>query len=480
LTDQRTQHKGNFESYRRSLFAGETSVYETVKNFLLAAKSDAGLNIFLELYDDSLAQAEIVDRKIKAGNAGKLAGMVIAVKDIIAIKNRKLTCGSRMLENFVSIYDATVIERLIKEDAIVIGKTNLDEFAMGSSTEYSAFGPTLNPVDRTRVPGGSSGGSAAAVAAGHSHAALGSDTGGSVRQPASFCGVVGLKPTYGRVSRYGLVAFASSLDVIGTFSKYIYDSALLLEVIAGHDPRDSTSSLRPVPNYTRLIDREVKSLRVGIAKETYSEGLSDEVRQVIERQLDLFREKGMRVEEINLPHLKYTIATYYILATAEASSNLARYDGARYGHRAEGVNSLNEMYIKSRTEGFGAEVKRRIMLGTFVLSAGYYEAYYKKAQKVRRLIKEDFDRAFAKVDVIVMPTAPTTAFKLGTKTSNPLQMYLSDVYTVSANLAGIPAVSVPVGRDSYGLPVGLQILGRQFDEATILSLANFIEHSVQR
>jgi aspartyl/glutamyl-tRNA(Asn/Gln) amidotransferase subunit A (EC 6.3.5.-) len=250
LTDQRTQHKGNFESYRRSLFAGETSVYETVKNFLLAAKSDAGLNIFLELYDDSLAQAEIVDRKIKAGNAGKLAGMVIAVKDIIAIKNRKLTCGSRMLENFVSIYDATVIERLIKEDAIVIGKTNLDEFAMGSSTEYSAFGPTLNPVDRTRVPGGSSGGSAAAVAAGHSHAALGSDTGGSVRQPASFCGVVGLKPTYGRVSRYGLVAFASSLDVIGTFSKYIYDSALLLEVIACHDPGDSTSSLRPVPNYT--------------------------------------------------------------------------------------------------------------------------------------------------------------------------------------------------------------------------------------
>ncbi|MGB9591404.1 MAG: Asp-tRNA(Asn)/Glu-tRNA(Gln) amidotransferase subunit GatA [Candidatus Kryptoniota bacterium] len=446
----------------------------------MTAKSDADLNIFLELYDDCLTQAEVVDRKIKSGDAGRLAGMVIAVKDIIAIKNRKLTCGSRMLEKFVSVYDATVIERLIREDAIIIGKTNLDEFAMGSSTEYSAFGPTLNPVDKTRVPGGSSGGSAAAVAAGHCHTALGSDTGGSVRQPASFCGVVGLKPTYGRVSRYGLVAFASSLDVIGTFSKYAYDSALLLEVIAGHDPRDSTSSMVPVPNYTSLINREVKVLRVGIAEETYSEGLSEEVKQAVERQLDLFRQEGMQVERVNLPHLKYTIATYYILATAEASSNLARYDGARYGYRAEGVENLNEMYVKTRMEGFGAEVKRRIMLGTFVLSAGYYEAYYRKAQKVRRLIKEDFDRAFAKVDVIVMPTAPTTAFKLGAKTSDPLQMYLSDVYTVSANLAGIPAISVPIGSDFSGLPVGLQILGKQFDEATILSLANYIEHSAQR
>lgn len=480
MVEQRTHQAGNFEVYRRKLFAGETSVYETVKNFLSAAKSDANLNIFLELYDDSLSQAEVVDHKIKSGIAGKLAGMVVAVKDIIAIKDRRLTCGSRMLENFVSVYNSTAVERLVNEDAIIIGKTNLDEFAMGSSTEYSAFGPTLNPLDLSRVPGGSSGGSAAAVAAGHSHTALGSDTGGSVRQPASFCGVVGLKPTYGRISRYGLVAFASSLDVIGTFSKYVYDSALLLEVMAGHDPKDSTSSFVPVPNYTKLIDREVKSVRIGIAREAYSEGISDEVRQAIEKQLDLFRQEGLRVKEINLPHLKYTIATYYILATAEASSNLARFDGARYGHRAEGVDNLEEMYIKSRVEGFGPEVKRRIMLGTFVLSRGYYEAYYQKAQKVRRLIKEDFDRAFSEIDVLIMPTAPTTAFKLGTKTSDPLQMYLSDVFTVSANLAGIPAISVPIGSDASGLPIGLQILGRQFDEATILSLANFIEHSVKK
>ena len=408
------------------------------------------------------------------------------MKDVIAIKDKRLTCGSKMLENFVSPYDASVIERLRNEDVIIIGKTNPDEFAMGSSTEYSAFGPTLNPVDHSRVPGGSSGGSAAAVAAGLCHGALGTDTGGFIRQPASFCGVVGLKPTYGRVSRYGLVAFASSFDVIGPFANSVYDAALILEVLAGHDERDSTSAEKPVPSYTTLLDRDVKKFKIGIVKETLGAGVDDEVKSAIMAQVDNLHSVGIEIKEISLPHLDYTIPAYYILATAEASSNLERYDGARYGHRAKGIEELEEMYVRSRTEGFGPEVKRRIMLGTYVLSAGYYDAYYRKAQKVRRLIKQDFDDAFKTVDAIITPTAPTTAFKIGEKTSDPLQMYLSDIFTVSANLAGIPGISIPVGKDTpngslreKSLPVGLQIMGKQFEEETILTLANFIEQYVR-
>ncbi len=468
-----------YRNFREKLLEGEVTCKNNVESYLARAKNKSNLNAFLQLFDESVETAEKVDAKIKAGTAGKLAGMVLAVKDVIAIKDKRLTCGSKILENFVSVYDATVIERLKSEDVIIVGKTNMDEFAMGSSTEYSAYGPVLNPVNTTRVPGGSSGGSAAALAAELCHAALGTDTGGSIRQPASFCGVVGFKPTYGRVSRYGLVAFASSFDVIGPFANSVYDAALILEVLAGHDERDSTSAERAVPSYTSFLDRDVKNFRVGIAKDTLSSGIADEVREAIEKQIDILRAAGVEIKEVSMPHLDYTIPTYYILATAEASSNLERYDGARYGYRAKDAEELEEMYVKSRTEGFGPEVKRRIMLGTFVLSAGYYDAYYRKAQKVRRLIKEDFDKAFQDVDAIITPTAPTTAFKFGAKTSDPLQMYLSDIFTVSANLAGIPGISVPVGRDSGSLPIGLQLLGRQFEEETILTLANFIEQSLK-
>ncbi len=467
-----------FQHLRKKLINGETSCRSIVESYLGAARAYADLNVYLQLFDEALEAADRLDARIRSGSAGKLAGMVFGIKDVIAIKGKKLTCGSKTLADFVSVYDATVIERLRNEDAIVIGKTNMDEFAMGSSTEYSAFGPVKNPADKSRVPGGSSGGSAAAVAAGLCHVALGSDTGGSIRQPASFCGVIGLKPTYGRVSRYGLVAFASSFDVIGPFSNSVYDTALVLEVIAGHDPMDSTSADVPVPAYTQMIDREMKSFTIGVAKETLSAGVSDDVRDAVEKQIDLFRSAGAVIREVSMPHLQYTIPTYYVLATAEASSNLERYDGARYGHRGEGADDLEDLYVRYRTEGFGPEVKRRIMLGTFVLSAGYYDAYYRKAQRVRRIIKEDFDKAFNDVDVIITPTAPTTAFKIGEKTSDPVQMYLSDIFTVSANLAGIPGVSVPVGRDSNSLPIGVQLLGRQFEEQTILSLANFIEKSI--
>ncbi len=468
-----------YQILRKRLLAGKASCSGVVSAYLKEAKSRSDLNAFLQLFDDSIEAAEKVDAKIKAGNAGKLAGLVLGIKDVIAMKDKRLTCGSKILENFVSVYDATVIERLKQEDAVIIGKTNMDEFAMGSSTEYSAFGTVLNPVDPSRVPGGSSGGSAAAVAAGLCHVALGTDPGGSIRQPASFCGVVGLKPTYGRVSRYGLVAFASSFDVIGPFANSVYDVALIMEVLAGHDERDSTSADKAVPSYTSLLDRDVKKFRVGVAKDALSEGVADDVRQAVEKQIDSLRSMGVEIKEVSMPHLDYTIPTYYILATAEASSNLERYDGARYGHRDRNVEELEEMYVQSRTEGFGPEVKRRIMLGTFVLSAGYYDAYYKKAQRVRRLIKQDFDDAFRDVDAIVTPTAPTTAFNIGEKTSDPIQMYLSDIFTVSANLAGIPGVSVPVGRGSSSLPIGLQLLGRQFEEETILTLANHIEQSLK-
>ncbi|MCS7230262.1 MAG: Asp-tRNA(Asn)/Glu-tRNA(Gln) amidotransferase subunit GatA [Candidatus Kryptonium sp.] len=465
-----------YDQIREKIFSGEASCESIVKNYLEKIKEYQRLNAFLSVFEEKAVQRAIeIDKKIHSGDAGKLAGMVIAVKDNICVKDEKCTCASKILENFISLYDATAVERLLKEDAIIIGKTNLDEFAMGSSTENSYFGPTLNPYDEERVPGGSSGGSAVAVAVGLSTTALGSDTGGSIRQPASLCGVYGLKPTYGRVSRFGLVAYASSFDVIGPFGNSTKDVALVLQVIAGHDENDSTSANVPVPEYLSFLDKDVKGLRIGIPLEYFSEGLDDEVREAIERRVDFLKENGAIVEKISLPHTEYNIPTYYILVTAEASSNLARYDGARYGYRSKDVKTLYEMYVKSRSEGFGPEVKRRIMLGTYVLSAGYYEAYYRKAQKVRRLIKEDFEKAFEKVDVIITPTSPTTAFKIGEKTDDPLKMYLSDIYTVSVNLAGVPAINVPAGFDKNGLPIGLQIIGKQFDEGTILRISDFLE-----
>ena len=470
-----------FPGERERLLAGEASCESIVEERLTRIGGAAGLNAFLAVYaDDALEAARAVDRKAAAGTAGPLAGMVVAVKDVICMAGKRTTCGSKILENFESPYDATVIERLRKADAVVIGKTNMDEFAMGSSNENSAFGPVKNPVDPTRVPGGSSGGSAAAVAAGLADAALGTDTGGSIRQPAALCGVVGLKPTYGRVSRYGLVAFASSFDQIGPFGRTVRDAAAVLGAIAGHDHRDSTSANVEVPDYAASLGAGVKGLRVGLPKEYFPQGMDGEVRAAVEASVKRLEKGGATVREVSLPHTDYTIAAYYILTTAEASSNLARFDGARYGRRSAGAGDLREMYLKSRSEGFGAEVKRRIMLGTYVLSAGYYDAYYRKGQKVRRLIRDDFDAAFREVDVLATPTTPTTAFRFGEKTEDPLTMYLSDVFTVSANLAGLPGISIPCGRDHNGLPIGLQLLGRRFDEPTILRAADYLETTQER
>jgi len=466
----------SFDVLRSELTAGTTTCEKITEEYLRVVEEKKHLNALLAVFPEkALAQAKIVDKKLQDGTAGVLAGMVVSIKDLICVKDERVTCGSKILENFVSLYDATVVQRLRNADAVIIGKNNMDEFAMGSSTENSAYGRVKLPQDETRVPGGSSGGSAVAVRAGMSTTSLGSDTGGSIRQPAAFCGVVGLKPTYGRVSRFGLVAFASSFDSIGPLALTTRDAACVLQVIAGHDANDSTSADVEVPNYSSTLTQDVKGIRVGIPKEYFGDALNLEIRQAVEKKIDMLRTHGATIEEISLPHTEYTIATYYILATAEASSNLARYDGARYGFRKENVADLSEMYIKSRTEGFGAEVKRRIMLGTYVLSAGYYDAYYRKGQKVRRLIKEDFDNAFSKVDCMIAPTSPSTSFKAGDKMDDPLQMYLSDIYTTSINLAGIPGMSIPCGEDRTGLPIGMQILGPQFGESTILRVADFLE-----
>ncbi|MEK7730667.1 MAG: Asp-tRNA(Asn)/Glu-tRNA(Gln) amidotransferase subunit GatA [Planctomycetota bacterium] len=422
----------------------------------------------------SLAR-KIDQRRTRGESLGPLAGVPMAVKDNMCTTFGATTCGSRILESFHSRYDAHVIERLESAGAVVIGKTNLDEFAMGSSTENSAYFTTLNPWDTTRVAGGSSGGSCAAVAARIVPAALGSDTGGSIRQPAAFCGVVGLKPSYGRVSRYGLVAFGSSLDQIGPIATDVRDAALVFGVIAGHDERDSTSVDRPVPDYLARLDRPVKGLRIGMSEEYFGEGLDREVREAVQAAIDLMAREGAEVVPIHLPHMKYGIACYYLVATAEASSNLARFDGVRYGHRTPRPSDILDLYESSRGEGFGPEVKRRIMLGTYALSSGYYDAYYLKALKVRTLIKNDFETAFERVDVIASPVAPTTAFRVGEKSSDPLTMYLSDIYTISANLAGICAISVPCGFDSQGLPIGLQLMGPAFGEESLLAIAHQYE-----
>lgn len=464
----------------RLLEAHETTAREVAAAFCdRIAAVDPAIRAFLYFDRDRvLEQADTIDRQRSAGQPiGKLAGLPVAIKDVICQQGEPTTCASKILQGFRPPYDAHVISRLKEADALIIGRTNMDEFAMGSSTENSAFQLTHNPWDLERVPGGSSGGSAAAVAAHESPLALGTDTGGSIRQPAALCGVVGLKPTYGRVSRFGLVAFASSLDQIGPIARTALDAALLLEVIAGHDPRDSTSVNRDVPPYRQLLSEPLQGLRIGIVPEHFQSGLDAEVETAVREAIAVLEKQGASVKEVHLPNSKYGIAVYYLVATAEASSNLARYDGVHYGWRAEKFSDMIDMYSTTRGEGFGPEVKRRIMLGTFALSAGYRDAYYLQALKVRRLIKDDFDHAFTDVDLIAGPVTPTPAFKIGEKSSDPLAMYLEDIYTVSANLAGIPGLSLPCGFTKGGLPIGLQLQGPAFSEPTLLQVGHLFQRA---
>lgn len=444
----------------------KSKIEKTLEN---AERLNGELNSFLSIeHEHALRRADELDSD---GADLPLKGYAIAIKDNICTKGMRTSCGSRILHNYKAHYDATAVERLNAAGAVVVGKTNMDEFAMGSSNESSAFGPAKNPWDTSRVPGGSSGGSAVAVASGVVHAALGSETGGSVRQPASLCGIYGLKPTYGRISRYGLVAFASSLDNIAIFGREARDIAGVLGVIAGRDGRDSTSADVAVPDYAANLDKDVAGKKIGVPRALLGEGLDADVREKVENAIENYRALGAEIVDIELPHAKYGIAVYYIIATAEASSNLARYDGVRYGFRAEETDALRQMYFQTREEGFGAEVKRRIMLGTYVLSSGYYDAYYAKAQKVRALVKRDYQTAFTQCDAIITPTSPSVAFKLGEKSDDPLAMYLNDVYTVSANLAGIPGISIPCGISAEGLPIGFQLVGNFWSEETLLNMA---------
>jgi aspartyl-tRNA(Asn)/glutamyl-tRNA(Gln) amidotransferase subunit A len=461
---------------------GETTAKAVTESVLNRIKAVEGrISAYITVTEEAaLSQAKEADRQLKAeGTMSPLIGIPIAVKDNMCTEGIKTTCASKILGNFVPPYDATVVQKLKQAGYVLCGKPNMDEFAMGSSTENSGFFVTKNPWDLSRIPGGSSGGSAAAVAADECIGALGSDTGGSIRQPAACCGVVGLKPTYGRVSRYGLVAFASSLDQIGPITKDVTDAAILMNVISGHDPRDSTSAHIPAPDFTRALKKDVKGMTIGMPKEYFIEGMDREVEKAVQDAVKSLEGLGASVVEVSLPHTSYAVATYYILATSEASSNLARYDGVKYGFRAQGAKDLLDTYLQTRSQGFGSEVKRRIMLGTYALSAGYYDAYYKKGQQVRTLIKRDFDEAFKTVDVIATPTAPTAAFKIGEKSSDPLQMYLSDIFTISVNLAGIPGISIPCGFTSENLPVGLQLLGRHFDEESIIHAAYAYEQATE-
>lgn len=467
---------------RDMLKKGETTAQAVTESVLdrITAVDDKVRAYITVTGDIARTQAAEADKRIKAKDAGSpLLGIPIAVKDNMCTEGIRTTCASKILGNFIPPYDATVVRKLKQAGSVICGKPNLDEFAMGSSTENSGFHITRNPWDLDRIPGGSSGGSAAAVAAGECIASLGSDTGGSIRQPAACCGVVGLKPTYGRVSRYGLVAFASSLDQIGPITKDVTDAAILMNVIAGRDHRDSTSANIAVPDFTLSLKKDVKGMKIGIPKEYFIEGMDPEVDKAVRDAVKTLEGLGATVKEVTLPHTGYAVATYYILATSEASSNLARYDGVKYGFRAEGAKDLLDMYMKSRSQGFGPEVKRRIMLGTYALSAGYYEAYYKKGQQARTLIKRDFDEAFKSVDIIATPTAPTAAFKIGEKSADPLQMYLSDIFTISVNLAGIPGISIPCGFTRDKLPIGLQLLGRHFDEESILHASFAYEQATE-
>ena len=457
-----------------------SSVEVTESVFDRIAATDECIHSYLALCRESaLREARQADQRLKnGGDSSPLLGIPIALKDILLTQGLQTTCASKILANFIPPYDSTAVEKLKSSGVVIVGKTNMDEFAMGSSTENSAFSVTRNPWKLDRVPGGSSGGSAAAVAADQCIAALGTDTGGSIRQPAACCGIVGLKPTYGRVSRYGVIAFASSLDQVGPMTKDVTDCALMLEAIAGKDPCDSTSVDVPVPAYASRLNGGVNGLRVGMPNEYFISGMQSEVEKAVKDGLRVLEKNGAQVVEVSLPHSEYAVAVYYIIATAEASSNLARYDGMKYGYRAR-AKDLTETYMKTRQEGFGPEVKRRIMLGTYALSAGYYDAYYLKAQKVRALIKQDFEAAFKKCDVIITPTAPTTAFKIGEKTEDPLQMYLSDIFTISVNLAGLPGLSLPCGFDGAGLPIGMQIIGKHFDETTMLKIAYAYEQATE-
>ncbi|MFO0966869.1 MAG: Asp-tRNA(Asn)/Glu-tRNA(Gln) amidotransferase subunit GatA [Gemmataceae bacterium] len=462
------------------LSSGDLTAESVTQAFLDAVRArDPRLRAFLAVDEaGALEQARAVDAKRQAGRPlGKLAGLPIAIKDVLCTRGRRTTCASKILADFIPPYDATVITRLRQADAVLLGKTNLDEFAMGSSTENSAFQITRNPWDLERVPGGSSGGSAAAVAGCLAPLALGTDTGGSIRQPAALCGITGLKPTYGRVSRFGLIAYGSSLDQIGPLTHDVRDAALLLEVIAGHDRRDSTSVNLPVPPYSELVEEPVTSLTIGVPREFFGAGLDREVEQAVREALKAYVSMGATLKDVSLPHTPYAVATYYLVATAEASSNLARYDGVHFGHRAPKFDNLVDMMMKSRGEGFGPEVKRRILLGTYALSSGYIDAYYLKALKVRRLIKNDFDEAWKQCDVIIGPTSPTAAFKAGEKTADPLAMYLSDIYTISGNLAGLPGISIPCGFTKAGLPIGLQILAAPFTEDKLLRVARMYEQA---
>ena len=457
------------------LDSGEISAVELAKAFIDRKNAvDGKVGAFLSSDEGGLlaAAAESDARRARGQKRGALEGIPVGLKDVLAVRGQKLTCASKILENYVSPYTASSLEKLVSRGGLFWGRLNMDEFAMGSSCENSAFKLTRNPWDLSRIPGGSSGGAAAAVAAGECAASLGSDTGGSIRQPASLCGVVGMKPTYGLVSRYGLAAFASSLDQIGPFARCVRDAAILLEAVAGHDPRDSTSVKTDIPDYAANLSLEAfKGKKIGLPKEYFSAGIDPEVRGIVEKAVSDCRALGAEVEEISLPHTDLAIPVYYIIATAEASSNLARYDGVRYTRRSPSTTDVIDMYFKSRAEGFGEEVKRRIILGSYVLSSGYYDAYYLRAQKVRTLIRRDFEDAFGRVDVIMTPTSPTTAFKIGEKTSDPLAMYLSDICTINVNLAGLPGISVPCGFSSEGLPVGLQMIGKAFDEQNLLSFA---------
>lgn len=461
---------------RKDLAQGSLTVKSLVQDYLKRIEEKKDLNAFLEVFaDEALQQAEELDKKLKNGTAGKLAGMVMGIKDNICYKGHKVSASSRILEGFTSLYDATVVERLRKEDAIIIGRCNCDEFAMGSSNENSAYGNVKNPLDTKRVPGGSSGGSTAAVAADLCLTALGTDTGGSIRQPASFCGVVGLKPTYGRVSRYGAVAYASSFDQVGPLAHSIEDAALVLEVMAGPDEYDSTVSTRPVPEYSKELLQDMSKVKIAYIRDCVeNEGLDPEIRKRVMDVVEGLRKKGHTVEAVDFPYLDYLVPAYYVLTTAEASSNLARYDGINYGYRSPNATDLDSTYKKSRAEGFGAEVQRRIMLGTFVLSAGYYDAYYSRGQKVRRVLRDKTNEILKSYDFIITPTTPGTAFEFGKNSEDPIKMYLEDIFTVQAPLTGLPAISLPMGKHSNGLPFGVQVMAPQFEESRMFAFSNYL------
>lgn len=469
----------SFRDIRNDLQNGTVTCRDLVKQYLSNIREKSHLNAFLSVYEEeALNRADEIDGKLKLNQAGRLAGLVVGIKDVLAFQDHPLQASSRILEGFTSQYTATAVQRLLDEDAIIIGRQNCDEFAMGSSNENSAFGPVLHATDPTRVPGGSSGGSAVGVMADLCHISLGSDTGGSVRQPAGFCGIVGLKPTYSRISRHGLIAYGSSFDCIGIFGKCVEDVALVLEVIAGADEYDSTVSNQPVPSYSRDVVADPRPYRIAYLKEVdESEGIQPEIREKIREKIGFLRNAGYSVEPVEFPLMEYILPTYYILATAEASSNLSRFDGVRYGYRSKATTDLHSMYKKSRSEGFGKEVQRRILLGTFVLSASYYDAYYTKAQKVRRIIRDKTKALLKEYDFILMPITPTTAFRLGEHTTNPLEMYLGDLFSVQANVVGVPAISIPCGEDNQGLPIGLQIIADDFEESKLLHFSNYLTHT---